>query len=284
MNRFYVYVHKRATDGSVFYVGKGSGKRAWHVSGRNDWWKKTVAKHGFTVEVCQSEMSESSAFLLERWLIAKFRHEKEKISNISDGGDGPSGFGRVVYCSNGMKFDSLPECRDFIISKGFKAASCGNIHVAATTKINAYGMSFSFDDFPSYEKPKNHNSKKVYCSNGETYASSTAAASILKENGHPRASQGCISKCARGECKTAYGFSWSYDGHPAQPDLTPAQMSARTMSKPCENSGGYKFRSIAEAVMWLKEKGRTGASSNNLSRACSGKIKVCYGYEWRYSS
>lgn len=26
-NRFYVYCHKRKTDGVCFYVGKGSGKR-----------------------------------------------------------------------------------------------------------------------------------------------------------------------------------------------------------------------------------------------------------------
>ena len=39
-NDFYVYIHKRQSDGIVFYVGKGRGKRAYYFHERNDHWKK----------------------------------------------------------------------------------------------------------------------------------------------------------------------------------------------------------------------------------------------------
>ena len=50
---FYVYVHKKKTNGEVFYVGKGSGKRAWSAFGRNSLWKRTADKYGWLVEIVQ---------------------------------------------------------------------------------------------------------------------------------------------------------------------------------------------------------------------------------------
>lgn len=56
-NEYYVYLHRRATDNKVFYVGKGKGKRAFDNSSRNDYWQNTVNKHGLTVEIIYSELS-----------------------------------------------------------------------------------------------------------------------------------------------------------------------------------------------------------------------------------
>lgn len=40
---FYVYLHSRATDGKVFYVGKGSEYR-YKSKQRNNYWRRTVNK------------------------------------------------------------------------------------------------------------------------------------------------------------------------------------------------------------------------------------------------
>lgn len=89
---YYVYVHRRATDGSVFYVGKGKGRRATETRSRNRLWHNIVKKHGFTVEYVCTGMQEWWALEMERELIAF--HGRDKTANMTDGGDGltnPSG-------------------------------------------------------------------------------------------------------------------------------------------------------------------------------------------------
>ena len=89
-NDFYVYIHKRQSDGIVFYVGKGRGKRAYYFHERNDHWKKTLKKHGCNVEIVERRLSECEAFKLEKILIAKF--QSEKLCNKTNGGEGTSGY------------------------------------------------------------------------------------------------------------------------------------------------------------------------------------------------
>ena len=90
--RFYVYVHRRKTDGRIFYVGKGSANRAWAMKrDYNPHWGRINKKHGTVVEICQYDMLEEDSFLLEGWLIAKFRHEGLILANLTDGGEGASG-------------------------------------------------------------------------------------------------------------------------------------------------------------------------------------------------
>lgn len=63
---FYVYLHRRLTDNSVFYVGKGKGKRAWVSKSRNQHWQNVVNKHGgFLVEIIKENLTEQEAFDLE---------------------------------------------------------------------------------------------------------------------------------------------------------------------------------------------------------------------------
>lgn len=90
MEKYYVYMHKRNSDGAIFYVGKGYGTRAFRRHGRSIHWNNVVAKHGLIVEICQENMQEDNAFLLEMWLISKFRHEGISLVNLTDGGEGMS--------------------------------------------------------------------------------------------------------------------------------------------------------------------------------------------------
>lgn len=90
MNKYYVYMHRRATDGSIFYVGKGHGKRAYYKHNRSLHWRNIESKSGFEVDICQSGMSEPEAFLLEMWVIASLRHKGVALCNLTDGGEGMS--------------------------------------------------------------------------------------------------------------------------------------------------------------------------------------------------
>lgn len=88
---FYVYIHRRATDNKVFYVGKGHAGRAWSSKGRNKYWHKIVGKHGFIVEIALTGIQEWYTLEREIELIAKFRAFGFELANVTDGGDGVSG-------------------------------------------------------------------------------------------------------------------------------------------------------------------------------------------------
>lgn len=91
---FYVYVHRKATTGAVFYVGKGHGRRAWAKHGRSKVWANTAKKHGYTVEIVFSWLQEWAALEIESDLIA-FHGRKDMglgcLVNGTDGGDGVCG-------------------------------------------------------------------------------------------------------------------------------------------------------------------------------------------------
>jgi hypothetical protein len=72
-NNYYVYLHKNASDGEVFYVGKGTDKRAWSKD-RQDYWHKHVDKvGGLSVEVVETDLSELEALNREDYYMEKYR-------------------------------------------------------------------------------------------------------------------------------------------------------------------------------------------------------------------
>lgn len=89
---FYTYIHVRADDGKVFYVGKGRGKRAQSWTGRNPHWLRIAKKHGLRVEIIATWPTEAQAFDHERMLIAEFRGAGLPLCNKTDGGEGAAGF------------------------------------------------------------------------------------------------------------------------------------------------------------------------------------------------
>lgn len=89
---FYTYIHRRADDGEVFYVGKGRLKRAYSDYRRTLRWVRTVAKHGLIVELVAFFWGEPDAFAHERALISEYRATGAPLCNLSDGGEGPSGY------------------------------------------------------------------------------------------------------------------------------------------------------------------------------------------------
>jgi hypothetical protein len=92
---FYVYAHELIGYG-IFYIGKGSGIRAWSVENRHQVWKTFVAKNlqkGIIVHLLESNISEEEALRLEVSYIEKYgrKTKKEgKLLNLDDGGYGPS--------------------------------------------------------------------------------------------------------------------------------------------------------------------------------------------------
>lgn len=91
MERYYVYQHRKADTGDIFYVGKGKERRLVCKHNRNPHWLRTVNKHGFICEVIGEFDDESEALSVERKVIAEYRAAGTQLVNLTDGGEGVSG-------------------------------------------------------------------------------------------------------------------------------------------------------------------------------------------------
>lgn len=94
---FYVYEHWRPDKGVCFYVGKGVGNRAWKSGGRNTRHARVVAKLqrlGLTIDIriVAYDLTEVAAHQIEIDRIAFWRGEGAHLVNMTDGGEGASGY------------------------------------------------------------------------------------------------------------------------------------------------------------------------------------------------
>lgn len=87
---FYTYAHQKP-NGPIFYIGKGSEKRANATDNRNKHWHNVVNKHGREVKLLAKWDTEEDALSHERLLIACFRDMGIKLVNVTSGGEGVSG-------------------------------------------------------------------------------------------------------------------------------------------------------------------------------------------------
>ena len=89
--KLYVYMHARP-NGSVFYIGKGSGRRAFDMapSRRSKHHMNIVRKHGranIKIRLIPA-MSHTEAFRLERLHIALAKRGGVQLVNLTEGGEG----------------------------------------------------------------------------------------------------------------------------------------------------------------------------------------------------
>ena len=92
-NRYYVYAHTKP-NGEIFYVGKGSNKRAFCTFGRSKVWEAYTNKYGLNPVFIDRNLSQDQAFELEEFLIAELGTKKDRsgtLVNLTDGGEGSIG-------------------------------------------------------------------------------------------------------------------------------------------------------------------------------------------------
>ena len=119
MKQFYVYTHAKP-DGSIFYVGKGHGNRAYQFSKRTVWHKNIVQKYGtanIRIQIVNCE-SEQAAFDLEKIYIKQLRESGAELVNLTDGGEGTSGMVhteetrlKMSAAKKGLSTTKMRECQ-----------------------------------------------------------------------------------------------------------------------------------------------------------------------------
>ena len=119
---FYTYAHYKP-DNSVFYIGKGQGRRAFDKVSRSKKWKAVVAQEDdHKVEILATWPTEQEAFEHEIFLIDCFKQMDASLVNVSKGGYGASGYRHTAEYLEHMKS----------IMSGSGNAFFGKAHSAST--------------------------------------------------------------------------------------------------------------------------------------------------------
>jgi predicted GIY-YIG superfamily endonuclease len=99
-NQFYIYVH--TFSNGTCYVGKGKDKRAYSLK-RNKYWHRLNNIYGSPkIEFLFYTNNENEAFKKEKEIIKEYRDNNISLCNLTDGGEGLSGY----------KFTMSKEIRD----------------------------------------------------------------------------------------------------------------------------------------------------------------------------
>lgn len=228
---YYTYLHRRASDGQPFYVGKGMGSRAWSAQNRNQHWTRTRAKHGVTVEVLAHWPTEAEAFEHEKFLIWCFRDMGCKLVNQTGGGEGSSG--RVVSDATKQKISDAvaPKLRSPKARAAASQRAVQRMADQAERSRVSESLRKHYEAPEAIQRLKQQGTRQasdpamreqmiaagrkvarpVACiETGVTYVSLIEAVKWLSGIGQSKAQVRPISEVARGVRKSAYGYTWKF--------------------------------------------------------------------------
>ena len=251
--RFYVYVHRRATDGTIFYVGKGCGNRHLVSFGRNDWWQRVAAKHGWRSEIVTDGLTNKEAMAAEKALIA----QTENLVNLTSGGEG---------------FEIYPAAKEKMRqAKLGRRQSPEHAHKSRTNKIGKKQPASAI------EALRLRKSKRIINSDGEIFPSASEAARVFSARFDKYCSQGNICNAATAGRANAYGVSWSYNVSQI-PEFQIAKGNAKAIV--CVETGEI-FPSARMALEWVISWRGDGRHQCVTQAARSGG--KAYGHHWKYT-
>lgn len=103
-NNNVLYFHVNKQTHHIFYVGIGKIERPYSKIKRNRYWKNTVNKYGYNIQIVKDNLSWEQAQILEIfWIKTLGRKDKNEglLVNMTDGGDGC--IGRPVSTESRIK-------------------------------------------------------------------------------------------------------------------------------------------------------------------------------------
>ena len=211
LRNFYVYLHIKESDGTVFYVGKGTKFRWSRVYDRTQHWKNTAIKHGVICKIVAHDLSAEEALVLEKKLIASYGRQDQKtgcLVNLTDGGDGVVNYvwteeHRKKISEAGMGKRHTPETKEKI-----RQANVGRTFSAQTLKLMSdarKGTPWTEAQRKASESRIDPRSRSVICLNSAVIYSNVAdvAKALNLDNSG-------VSKVCYGKRKQYNGFRFKF--------------------------------------------------------------------------
>ena len=216
---FYTYSHA-TPEGRIFYIGKGQGNRAHQLKYRNDRWKKIVNKYGKpTVQVLADWKTEIEALEHEMLLINCFRDMGYKLANLTNGGEGTSGYKHTleqIERNRKAKIGSIPWNKG--ISSGLKHTEkfkekIRKLHTGSTWNLGRPTSAKQKAIASALSKGNNHavgnTAQRKWIWVGTNILTSETVKFIgqkaMKEAGIQHSN---VIKCINGQRKSHKGYTW----------------------------------------------------------------------------
>ena len=251
---FFVYIHKRATDEKIFYVGKGCRYRHKSKWARSDHWHNIVNKYGYTIEIVKNGLSEQEAFELEIELIEKYKHHG--LCNRTTGGEGASG--TIVSDETKAKLKVQRWTQEWRINLSEKAKerfSDDNFRKAHAERIKKQMQD------PVIQKKISDALKEKFKSPLERELLRQRTKKFFE---NPKARE-------RARQKALARFD------------TPEKRAAHVQAKAvlCVETG-IVFGTGTLAAEWVCSQGKYEGDHSSIAKVCRGIKPQAYGYTWRY--
>jgi uncharacterized protein YerC len=181
-----VYVHQKADDGTIFYVGKGRRWRENQKHNRNKHWSRVVAKHGFKVCVVASNLTNKDACAFEKLIISKLNIDT--LTNYTIGGEGAEGYKHTEKSKEKMKGRKLSEEHKKKLSES-KLQKPTKYWLNKKRYQETINKIKKFNTFPEREKVESmlidgDDRKKIREETGRSLRYIAAVASKLRKRGH----------------------------------------------------------------------------------------------------
>lgn len=211
LKEFFVYVHKKESDGTVFYVGKGTKLRWCNIHSRSLHWKNTARKHGVYCDIVAASLTAQEALILEKKLIESYGRQDKCtgcLVNMTAGGEGVVDYifteehrQKISEAGIGKKHteDSKEKIRQANLNRVFSPETI--IKMSEARK----GVPYTEAQRKSSAIRANPRARKIMCiETGEVYESITKAARALSLD------SSSLTKACNGKKKSCKGFTWKF--------------------------------------------------------------------------
>lgn len=283
----YVYLHRKKSDGRIFYIGKGQGKRAWKKSQRSDWWKRVEAKHGRTVEIVLRGLTDEQAFELEKGLVEWVG--LENLCNLREGGEG--GFAASEEVKAAISRANKGRVFSEETREKMRKAATGKRHSEETKeKLREHRMRQVMPEFTEERKAaiaERMRGRFVSAETRQRISESKTGKTGFKwtQEMKDRLSDAMKGRPVSEEAKRKIGDANRGRKHTEEAKAKLKISNGRlnmARRKPIECSNGMVFSFSGDAQDWLRSNGFPTAQRTNVVSCCKGKLKTAYGFVWRY--